>query len=311
MAKKSMMDILKERLEQLDQKGGSGNNNLNFLNIKDGRNVIRILPAREDAEVFYEEGFVHYGVGANGKDRGKMVVCPTSKNEDAKCPVCEKSKALWKKSSDKDDDYAKQAKAVGRKKRVYYNAVSRDDLDSGLYEQREVEKDGKTVTVWWNTKEDKEESPVKVLATGVGVLKDIIGIILDPEYGDITHPEEGLDAIITKKGSGQYGTSYEVKTVRKESEIGVDGWEDLLNDLTVLFVTKEYDEIKKMMETGSDVDDEDEDEDDYEAPKKSSKRSSKEEDEDDTADDSNEDSSEDDDVEDEIQKAIQARKNRK
>ncbi|AYP68638.1 hypothetical protein EalM132_00126 [Exiguobacterium phage vB_EalM-132] len=299
MAKKSMMEILKERLEQMDQKSqNTGSGNFTFLNIKDGRNVIRILPPKEDAEVFYEEGFVHYQVGATGKDnRGKMVVCPTSKSEDAKCPICEEVKALWQKSSNKDDKYAKAAKAKGRKPRVYYNAISRDDINNGLYEQREVEKDGETKLVWFNTKEDKEESPVKVLATGIGILKDIIGIMVDPEYGDVTDPEEGLDLIITKSGSGQYGTNYDVKTVRKESPIGVEGWQDDLNDLTGLFKTKTYEEIQDMMAGNDSSDDEDDEDEEDVAPTKSPKK------EEDSSDDAT-----DEDVEAEIRAALERRK---
>lgn len=308
MAKKaSMLDLLKGRLEEMNQKsqGGGSGNNFTFLNIKDGRNVIRILPPAEDKELFYEEGFVHYGVGANGKDRGKMVVCPTSKGEDTPCPICEEVKALWKKSSDKDDEYAKAAKARGRKPRIYYNAISRDDMNNGLYEQREVEKDGETKLVWFNTKEDKEESPVKVLATGVGILKDIISIMVDPEYGDITDADEGLDLIITKSGSGQFGTNYEVKTVRKESEVGVDGWEELLNELSGLFNTKTYEEIEKLMAGAVDDDD---DEDDTPPKRSSSKKSVVEDDEEEPTSESTESEDDEDDVEAEIRAALKKRR---
>lgn len=239
---------LAEKLAQLNSNTGGGNNNggISFLTIKDGRNVIRILPAREGADMFYEEAWVHYGVGKTKDNKnGKMIVCPTTADENAKCPVCELSNELYKLSTKKDDDMSKQAKSLYRKKRVYYNAISRDE-DLSVYELQGEGDDAK----WMNTKTNEEESPVKVYGSGVGILKDLIGLIVDPEYGDVTDEDEGLDLIITKTGSGQFNTKYDVKTVRKETPIGYDAWESALVDLSVFTKAKTYDEIATMMDGG-------------------------------------------------------------
>ena len=133
MSKKGL-DIAKlaERLAQLDKNDNRESSGMSFLNIKDGRNVLRVLPAREGADVFYEEAWVHYGVGKSKDNKnGTMIVCPTTHNENAKCPVCELSSELKKLSSKKDDSYDKQARSIYRKKRVYYNAISRDESSHG------------------------------------------------------------------------------------------------------------------------------------------------------------------------------------
>lgn len=234
---------LRERLEQLNSSGGNRNSGpgMNFLNLKDGRNVVRILPPRKDSEMFYEEVWVHYGVGKNDQNKnGTMVVCPKTQDENAPCPVCELADEFRKLSKKKDDSYDKQSRSIRRKKRVYYNAISRDE-DLSVYEKNE---EGK----WINTETGEEESPVKVLGTGIGIFKDILSLIVDPEYGDITDPEEGLDLIITKTGSGQFNTKYDVKTVRKESPIGFDEWEECLHDLSQLTKSKSYDEILALMQ---------------------------------------------------------------
>ena len=246
---------LKERLEQLNNSGGNRNNGpgMNFLNLKDGRNVVRILPPRMDSDMFYEEVWVHFGVGKNAQNKnGTMVVCPKTKDENEPCPVCELADELRKLSKKREDSYDKQARSVRRKKRVYYNAISRDE-DLSVYEKNE---EGK----WINTETGEEESPVKVLGTGIGIFKDILSLIVDPEYGDITDPEEGLDLIITKTGSGQFNTKYDVKTVRKESPIGFDKWEECLHDLSQLAKPRSYDEILALMqgeesEQGEDTED--------------------------------------------------------
>jgi hypothetical protein len=246
---------LKERLEQLNNSGGNRNNGpgMNFLNLKDGRNVVRILPPREGSDVFYEEVWVHYGVGKNAQNKnGTMVVCPKTQDENTPCPVCELADELRKLSKKREDSYDKQSRSFRRKKRVYYNAISRDE-DLSVYEKNE---EGK----WINTETGEEESPVKVLGTGIGIFKDILSLIVDPEYGDITDPEEGLDLIITKTGSGQFNTKYDVKTVRKESPIGFDEWEECLHDLSQLAKPRSYDEILALMqgeesEQGEDTED--------------------------------------------------------
>jgi len=240
------LDIAKlaERLAQLNKNNGEGSGtSMNFLTINDGRNVVRVLPPREGADMFYEEAWVHYGVGKTKENKGTMVVCPTTTKEGAKCPMCELSSHFKKLSKKKDDAYDKQAKGIYRKKRVYYNAINRDE-DLSIYEYQGEGEDAK----WVNTKTNEDESPVKVWGSGVGIFKSILALIVDPEYGDVTDADEGLDLIITKTGSGQYNTEYDVKTVRKETPVGFDGWETAMNDLSTLIVAKTYDEIANLME---------------------------------------------------------------
>lgn len=300
MAKKGTdISKLAERLAQLNKESDRGQgSNLSFLNLNDGRNVLRVLPAREDAEMFYEETWVHYGVGKTKDNKnGTMVVCPTTHDENAKCPVCELSKELYNLSKKKDDSYSKQAKSIFRKKRVYFNALSREE-DLSNYEVRDVDGELK----WFNISEDTEESPIKIWGTGIGIFKDILGLMVDPEYGDITDAEEGLDLIVTKTGSGQYNTKYDIKTVRKESEIGLDDWELGMHDLSQLAECKSYDEILKIMD-GEDVsDDEDEDEDTDDGDTEDTSKSN------DSSDDSDEDEDEDD-LQAEISAALKRRRN--
>ena len=292
MAKKLDIAKLAERLADLDSKGNGGSS-LDFIKIKDGRNVVRILPPADNAEWFAKEVFLHYRVGKSATNQnGSTIVCPTTYGDDKKCPVCELAKELWAMSSKKDDKYDKQAKEVARKKRVYFNAIDRAE-DLSDYTKND---EGK----WKNTKTDEEGSPVKILATGVGVYKEIMGIIVDPEYGDITDPTEGLDVIITKSGTG-FNTSYGVKTVRKESPIGFDEWEECLNDLETLGKTKTYEEIEALMsgEASPSTDDNDGDEEDS-TPTKAEKEEK--------VSDNEEGTPEDADLQSEIKAALERRK---
>lgn len=236
------LDIAKiaERLAQLNSNSGGNGGGFSYLKLKDGRNVVRILPPAPGKDMFYSEVFMHYGINKTEENKkGVSVVCPTTLGDNKPCPVCELTKSLWQLSKSKEDSYQKQAKRLGRKKRVYFNVIDRGD-DLSKFKKND---EGK----WINTDTNEEESPIKIMSTGVGILKDILGFIVDPEYGDITDAEKGLDVIITKSGTG-LNTNYDVKTVRKESAIGFDNWEENLNDLNSLGKCKSYDDLKQLLE---------------------------------------------------------------
>lgn len=240
------LDITKiaERLAQLNSGGGNNGGGTDYFKIKDGRNVVRILPPKDENEMFFQEAYLHYGVNKSEENKkGMTIVCPTTFGEGKPCPVCELSKQMKALSRKKDDTYDKQARELMRKKRAYFNVIDRSD-DLATYSPDE---NGKLVR---ENSEGYKETPVKVMSTGVSILKDLLGIIVDPEYGDITDAEEGLDVIITKSGTG-FNTEYDVKTVRKESAIGFDAWSDCLYDLSKISVPKTYDEIANMLDGGS------------------------------------------------------------
>jgi hypothetical protein len=255
--KKLDIAALAARLGELNKPAQSGEGSgVSFVDIKDGRNQVRILPGKDDINDFYKEVWVHYGVGKSANNKGTFLVCPTTADENAYCPVCALSKQFKKMSKKKDDNHDKQAKSIYRKKRVYYNAIDRA-VDLSKFTKNE---DGK-----WLNAEGEEESPVKVLGTGVEVFKGIVGLLIDPEYGQaILDTEEGLDLIITKTGSGQYSTSYDVKATRKEVPLDFDEWHECLNDLEALAKIKPQAEIEAIMngEEPSGKDDSDDEEED-------------------------------------------------
>lgn len=255
------LDISKiaERLADLN-KGGNKSGGADFLAIQDGRNVVRILPPKNDADMFFEEVFTHYGVGKTGDNKGQTVICPTTAGDHMNCPICETVKQLRQLSQKAGDKYDKMARDMGRKKRVYFNAISRADDLTKYYK-----KDDGKMYYKDDKGEEKQGSPVKVLGTGIGILKDVLNYIVDPDYGDITDPTQGLDLIITKTGSGMK-TEYDVKTARKESAIGYEDWEECLNDLKQFSKFKTYDEIATILNGGtpdttpsSDMEEEDDD----------------------------------------------------
>lgn len=88
------------------------------------------------------------------------------KEKDEKCPVCEVYYALWKT---KDDDNIKLARSIKPKKKFYMNAFER------------------------------ESGKVKIFTCGIKLMEQIMGVIFDDDYGDITDPQTGRDFKLVRK----------------------------------------------------------------------------------------------------------------
>ena len=160
------MDAMKEKLNSENNSRGY---NAEYDSLQAGKNVRRVLWPKGDSDSFYSEGYLHFGLGDNGKT---VVTCPKTFNSKEKCPICEYVEEL-QKSKNKDDK--KLANDIKAKRRIFINVINRDD--------------------------DEDETP-KVLPIGVTILKGLLETICDADYGDITDYEDGRDVTITRKGKG-------------------------------------------------------------------------------------------------------------
>lgn len=219
--------------KKLDEESSNNYSNTEYDKLQQGKNVRRVLWPKGDRTDFYSEGLLHYSLGADGK---RVVTCPRTFDEKNKCPVCEYVAELQKSKSKNDK---KLAESIRAKRRIYINVINRDDED---------------------------ETP-KVLPIGVTILKGILETICDPDYGDITDPEDGRDITITRKGQG-INTEYTVLPKPKASPVSdsqsEEEIEEAMSDLEALFVEKSYDEIQAILDGEEESDDEDSDDEDEE-----------------------------------------------
>ncbi|MNW28087.1 hypothetical protein D3C74_48990 [compost metagenome] len=240
------IEALKKKLVETQEKmkgsGGSGGD-FSFWSPKDGRNVIRILPAKPGtADDFYAEARVHYNVGPNKK----MVTC--GKVARSSCAVCDFVDALFKSGDKEDEKLAKRMKATSR---YYFNVIDR------------------------SVEEDSEDyGKVLVFGSGATIFTDILGIICDPDYGDITDADEGYDIIINKSGKG-LDTEYKTNARPKQTPIGVEDWAEKLVDLSFFSKPKSDEDLEAILE-GKDPK-ESKDEEASTSSSKGSKTSSKDE----------------------------------
>jgi len=150
---------MKAKLDSLNGKGSS-NGGTNTWKIEDGEHTIRIVPTA-DGDPFKDLWF-HYGVG------GQNFLCP-KKNFSDGCPACDFASQLWREGTAKDDkESLKMAKDMFPRQRFMSPVLVRGEESKG-------------VQVW---------------AYGKRAYETLIGLVLNPEYGDITDPEDGLDLVL-------------------------------------------------------------------------------------------------------------------
>lgn len=175
--------------------------NVNYWTPPDGRSEIRILPPVGKMDA--GEFFVIVGRHFQQKQ-----YCPsmTLASGDA-CPICEVNQILY---SSGDIEEAKKFRAS---RAFWINIIVRGQENKGP----------------------------QVYTPGVTVFSNIVAIIKDPDYGDITDLESGFDIKIDRKGKGME-TEYSVYPAREPTPLAVDKHGDA-----------DYETIAKWVEDAPDI----------------------------------------------------------
>ena len=213
-----MIDLekIRQKHAEITKQGGGQDFMNNFFQIKEGTNVIRVLPSADEEVEFYAETKIHRVVNAEGQPRNFH--CRKVHGEG--CPLCDAYYALWKTDSKGDEDIARQIKPRAR---FYMNIV------------------------------DRETSDVKILSVGIILFQKILGAMLDEDYGDITDLKEGHDFKIVKVIEGQW-PKYDQSAPRPRPEVAgsdaeVAEWMESLHDLQGLVRLEDYEATKEAAQT--------------------------------------------------------------
>jgi len=135
----------------------SGNGGGKFWRPNEGEQTIRIVPPG-DGDPFRDYWF-HYNVGeASG-------FLSPKKNFGEDCPLDTFVRQLWKEGTDESKRIAKKLTA---RQRFFAPVVVRGEEDQG----------------------------VKVWGFGKRAYELLLGLVLNPEYGDISDPETGIDLVL-------------------------------------------------------------------------------------------------------------------
>jgi hypothetical protein len=213
-----------EEQEFLDKLGEG-----DFMKLKVGRNVVRVLPPTADGQTTpFVKTFQHF-IELPGMTKKVSFNCPRRMGNNP-CPACAKAEELRKTGN--PADYELAGKFLPRL-RVYCVVVDRSDEDAGP----------------------------KVLPIGKTIHEDLVDLRNDPDGGgDFSHPEDGYDVIIKRTGTGQFDTEYKVTRAREESPMGtdeqMDEWLEMMPDMVRHSLVPTAKDIRRqLLGAGADEDD--------------------------------------------------------
>ena len=214
------LDKMREKLSSL--RGGGSSSNETFWRPEDGDQDIRIVPTA-DGDPFKEKWF-HYNLEKAG------FLCP-KRNYGDDCPICEFASQLWREGVDKNDESSKKvAKSLFVRQRFFSPVMVRGQQEA------------KSVRIW---------------GYGKMAYENLLTLVLNPEYGDITDAETGTDLTLTygKPPGGQYPVTKLVPRRRSSSlceEMTPDKCAELLDsipDFDGLFDRKTTSDVQTILDT--------------------------------------------------------------
>ena len=190
----------------------------NFWKPEPGKQIVRIVPYSHNKENPFVELFFHYNLGQN-----KTYMSPMSFGRPD--PVQEFADKL-KSTGDKDEWI--QGKRLEPKMRTFAPVIVRGQESEG----------------------------VKFWGFGKTVYQELLSVIADPDYGDITDPVNGRDIMIERQTPAEAGNQYGKTTVRvKPNQTPITEDAALLESifenqakLPELYTEPTYDELKETLQ---------------------------------------------------------------
>ena len=196
------------------QNKGNGNRDL-FWRPPDGESTIRIVPTA-DGDPFKEFWF-HYNVGKN-----PGFLSP-KRNFGDDCPLDNFVRQLYNEGT---DDSVKLAKTLSARQRFFAPVVVRGEEDKG----------------------------VRVWGFGKTAYAELLSLVLNPDYGDITDVDEGTDLVIHygKPAGAQFPqtniTPRRRPSCLSEQEEQCATWLDNIPDFSSLFERKTTEQVQAMLD---------------------------------------------------------------
>jgi hypothetical protein len=177
---------LQKMQKKLENLASNNENDSNVFKPVEGDQTIRIAPSKDEDP--FKQFFLHYGLSSAPGG----VLCP-KRNFGESCAICELATTLWKTGvEEKDEDTKNSAKSFFAKDRYHSVVVVRG----------------------------KEKEGAKVWGYGKTVYEKLLRTVLNPDYGDVTDPEDGIDFVLTyQKKPGEKYPSSDVVPRRKSSPI--------------------------------------------------------------------------------------------
>ena len=190
-----------------------------FWKPQPGKSQVRIVPYKHDKNNPFSELFFHYSLVPN-----KTVLSPLSYGRPD--PVQQFADKL--KSTGNKDEWI-QGKRIEPKMRTFVPVVVRGEENEG----------------------------VKFWGFGKTVYQELLGIIADPDYGDISDSTTGRDIVVERQTPAEAGNQYGKTTIRvKPNVTALSDDSNLLQrlldeqpDIKELYQEPTFDELKQHLST--------------------------------------------------------------
>ena len=201
---------------RLNQLQTTNNRTSNLWKPSPGTQIVRIVPYKFNADNPFIELYFHYDLG------GKNYLSPISFGRPD--PIEEFAQKL--KSTGSKDDY-RLGKKIEAKMRTYAPVVVRGEENQG----------------------------VKFWGFGKTVYQELLSIIADPDYGDITDPVSGRDVSVEFKTAEETGASFPSTSIRVKPNItpiteDASALENINNSqkqITEIYQERSYDELTQAL----------------------------------------------------------------
>lgn len=207
---------------KLNQFKNQGSVSASLWKPPEGKSTIRIVPWKENKAMPFVELLFHYF-------NGKTILSPTSYGR--RDPIAEFAESLA--SSGVKEDW-QQSRTFVPKLRTYVPVIVRGEEDKGVR--------------WWSF--------------GKTVYTELLAIMDDPDYGDITDVKSGRDIVVEHIPKNKSDTTFAKTSVRpkpKETPLAdtVEAAKDFLSnqpDINALFEEPSYEKLKSTLEAYLDPD---------------------------------------------------------
>lgn len=182
-----------------------------------GKQQVRIVPYKHQPDNPFIELFFHYGIN------NRTYLSPVSFGRPD--PICEFAEKL-KRSGDKDD--YRMGRSLMPKMRTFVPVIVRGEEAEG----------------------------VKFWGFGKEVYQELLGVIADPDYGDITDAENGRDITIEFLSAEEAGRSFPKTNIRvkpntspiSENKNVLESVANSQAEITEIYQELGYDELKEALE---------------------------------------------------------------
>ena len=216
------MKKMKAKYATLQNRGRGGGNKSMWFRPQDGEQVIRIVPTA-DGDPF-KEFWLHYGVGKN------PAFLSLKRNYGQDDPIDNFVRALYNEG---DEESVKMAKSISAKQRFFSPVLVRGEEDKG----------------------------VRIWGYGKQVYEQLLNLVLNPEYGDITDVDTGTDLTLQYgKPAGAQFPQTNLTPRRKSSGLASTSEEttellESIPDIEGSFDKKTFDEMQTILDNFMNVED--------------------------------------------------------